>query len=154
MPQTTSNEPMACARVEISLTSTCASWVNVSGSVNSVQNTTQTRIVADEYTFDGDAAISEPGKLQPFDATFRCVFNNVVNEAYREAREQFQTGNCGSRICVRWIPGGAIGDLGFQSGYDPLISFQWADIDAGAGGPVMCTFTVHITQIDPFLYVS
>lgn len=154
MPQTTNNEPTACARVEVSITSTCASWINVSGSMNSVQSTAQSRNVGDEYTFDGDGALSLPGKLQPFDATFRCVFNNVSNEAYRTAREQFQQPNCGSRICVRWVPGGAVGDQGFQSGYDPLISLEWPPIDAAAGGPVMCVFTVHITEIDPFIYVS
>ncbi len=154
MPQTTNSQPTACARVDISATSACTPWTNVSGSVNSVQNTTQTKIVADEYTFDGGAAITQEGKKVPVDLTVRMVFTNVATEAYRLARTAFMDANCDGKLCLRWIPGGNVGDDGVQTGYMPVTAFDWPPIDANAGGPVMATFVVHAVEIDPFVFVS
>ena len=154
MPQTTNAQPIACARIDISSLSDCSVWVNVSGSINSVQNTTQTKPAADEYTFDGGFAITEVGKAQPVDLTVRMVFTNQATEAYRLARTAFMDANCDGKLCLRWIPGGNVGDDGVQTNYVPVTAFDWPAIDANAAGPVMATFVLHAPEIDPFVFVS
>ena len=154
MPQTTNAQPTACARVDISSATDCSAWTNVSGSVNSVQNTTQTKNVADEFTFDGGYAITEVGKALPVDLTVRMAFTNQATEAYRLARTAFMLANCDGKLCLRWIPGGNVGDDGFQTGYVPVTAFDWPPIDANAAGPVMATFVLHAPEIDPFVFVS
>ncbi len=154
MPQTTNDQPIACARVDISALSDCSAWTNVSGSVNSVTPASQTKIVADEHTFDEAGALTQIGKVNPVDITVRVVFSNQATEAYRLARTAFLDANCDGKLCLRWIPGGNVGDDGFQTGYVPVTSFDWPAIDANAGGSVMGTFIVHAPVVDPIVFVS
>lgn len=154
MPQTTNPVPMSCALLEISTNSDCSGYVDISGSSNSVTGTTQTKMVAEEYTFDGDFALVEVGKIEPVNLTFRIVFTNVPAEAYRTVRDVFLSGACEGSICVRWVPSGAVGGDGFETNYAPVISFQWPEVNAGAAGPIMCEFVVRASEIDPFVYVS
>jgi hypothetical protein len=126
----------------------------VSGSVNAVTPASQTKIVADEHTFDEEGALTQEGKKNPVDITVRMAFTNQATEAYRLARAAFMDATCDGKICLRWIPGGNVGDDGFQTGYVPVTSFDWPPIDANAGGPVMATFIVHAPVIDPFVFVS
>lgn len=154
MPQTTSAVPQSCARIDISTLSDCSVWTDVSGSANSITGTTQTRMVGEEYTFDGDYALVEPGKHEPFDLTVRIVFTNVVTEAYRIVRDQFLEGACDGKICLRWIPSGAVGGDGFETNYAPVTSFDWPPVDAATAGPVMISFVVRVSSIDPFVFVS
>lgn len=154
MPQTTGAVPQSCARIDVATDSACSSWTNISGSVNSISGTEQSKVIADEYTFDGAGAISEVGKFEPFDMVVRSVFTNVVTEAYRIAREAFMAGACDGKICLRWIPSGAVGGDGMQTNYAPIVTFQWPPVDAAAGGPVMVEYTLHVSTIDPFVFVS
>lgn len=154
MPQTTNAVPQACARIDIATDDPCATWVNVSGSANSIQNTTQTKMVADEFTFDGIGPISEAGKLEAFDITVRIVFTNVVTEAYRIVRDVFKEAACAGKLCIRWIPSGAVGGDGFQTNRAPVTSFDWPPVDSSTAGPVMVSFVLHVSTIDPFVFVS
>lgn len=155
MPQTTSSVTIACAYVGISTASDCSAMTDVSGSVNSVTGINQSRNVADEYTLDGDTSISEGGKRQPVDITVRCVFNAEAAEAYRLAREAFRGTDCGDRICLRVIPGGAVaGNEGWQTNYALVTRLMFPDVNAGAAGPAMAEFTVHANDVDPFVFAS
>lgn len=154
MPQTTNQVPMSCALIEVSTASNCSGWVDISGSSNSVTGLTQTKMVGEEYTFDGDFALVEVGKIEPFDLTVRIVFTNVPAEAFRTIREVFNTETCDGKVCIRWVPSGAVGGDGFQTNYAPITSFQWPEVNAGEAGPIMTQFVVRVSQIDPFVYVS
>jgi hypothetical protein len=111
-------------------------------------------MVAEEYTFDGDYALVEPGKIEPLDLVIRIVFTNVATEAYRIARDAFKDDPCNEKICVRWIPSGTVGGDGFQTNYAPITNFEWPPVDAATAGPVMTSFTVRVSSIDPFVFVS
>lgn len=154
MPQTTNAVPMSCALIEISTNSDCSGYVDVSGSSNSVSGTEQTKMVGEEYTFDGNFALVEVGKFEPMDLTFRIAFTNQATEAYRTVRDAFLAGACDGKICVRWVPSGDVGGDGFETNYAPITSFQWPPVDAGAAGPIMVEFVIRASEIDPFVYVS
>ena len=154
MPQTVDSVPKSCFKIEIATASPCTSWTEISGSSNSITGTTQTKMVGDEYTADGNYAISEVGKYQPFDITVRMVFTHTAGEAYRRVRDRFLAGACTGRMCLRWIPGGAVGNAGFETNYAPIVSFDWPEVNAGEAGPIMANFVLHVASIDPFTYVS
>lgn len=154
MPQTTNSVPMSCALVEISTASDCSGWVNVGGSTNSISVPPQTKMHASEHTFVGDYPLIEVGKYEELEITFRSVFTNVPTETYRTVRDQWLAGACDGKLCVRWIPSGAVGGDGMQTGYVPIKSFQWPNVDAGAAGPIMITWSIIVGEIDPFVYVS
>ena len=156
MAQTTGAVPRSCAYIGISSASDCSAYTNVSGSVNSVTGAGgQSKMVGEEYTFDGNYALVEVGKIEPVDITVRCVFTTGATEAYRLARTAFMTASCDGKICLRVIPGGATaGNEGFETGYSPVTSGPWPDVNAAEAGPVMVEFTVHAAMVDPFVYVS
>jgi hypothetical protein len=154
MPQTTTTLSQACARVDIAVDSACATWFDISGSANSVTGTSQTKAVAEEFTFDGTGPIVHEGKVQAMDIVVRIFFTNTATEAYRRVRAVFQAGACDGRICLRWIPRGNVGDLGMQTGFVPVSEFTWGDIDSSNAGPTMGQFTVRAGAIDPFVFVS
>lgn len=156
MPQTTGSVPRSCAYIGISSASDCSAMVNVSGSANSVTGAGgQTKMVGEEYTFDGRFALVEVGKVEPVDITVRAVYTSVATEAYRLARAAFLTATCDGKICLRVIPGGATaGNEGYQTNYSPVTSGPWPDVNAAEAGPVMVEFTVHAAEVDPFVYVS
>jgi hypothetical protein len=145
---------MSCARIDISTNSDCSSWTNVSGSANSITGTEQTKMTGEEYTFDGNGALVEVGKYEPFDMVVRIVFTNQATEAYRLVREEFMSGACDGKMCIRYIPSGAVGGDGFQTNYAPITAFQWPEVNAGAAGPIMTQFTLRVSEIDPFVFVS
>ena len=154
MPQTDNAVSQACSRIDISILADCSSWTNISGSSNSITGTTQTKQVGEEFTFDGTGPIVEIGKVNAFDLTVRIVFTNQATEAYRLVRDKFNEGECAGKICLRWIPGGAVGNDGFETNYAPISSFDWPEMDSAAAGPVMASFVLRVSEIDPFVFAS
>lgn len=155
MPQTTGTVPQSCGKVEFSTVSTCDSWTNVSGSVNSILAPTQTKMVGEEYTFDGDGAIVLVGKLEPFDLTVRIVYTEEALEAYIIEKTQFELGACNGYMCLRWSPaGGNVGDIQYTTNYAPITSHSWPPINAGAAGPIMVEFTMRVSTVTESLVTS
>lgn len=154
MPQTTQSVPMSCARIDISILPDCSVWTNISGSTQSVQNTTQTKAVGEEYTLDGIGAIVEVGKIEPFDLTVRIAFTNVATEAYPIVRAAFNTAACQGKVCVRWIPSGVVGGEVFATNYAPITSFDWPPVDASTAGPIFTNFVIRVSLIDRSVFVS
>ncbi len=156
MPQTTGSVPRSCAYIGLSSNADCSAPVDVSGSSNSVTGAGgQSKMVAAEYTFDGNTAIVEVGKTEPVDIVVRSVFTTGATEAYRIAREAFMTATCDGKVCLRVIPGGAVvGNEGYETNYAPVTTAPWPDVNAGEAGPVMIEFTIHAALVDPFVFVS
>ena len=154
MPQTTNAVPMSCARIDFSSNDTCTAWTTVSGSVISITSTQQTKMTGEIYTNDGVGAIVMAGKQEPFDMAINIVFTNVVTEAYRLLRDTFLAGACDGYICIRYIPSGVVGGDGFQTNYAPVTTMPWPEVDAGTAGPIAVQFTLRVSTIDPFVFVS
>lgn len=155
MPQTTNAVAKSCAKVMFSIESDCTPWTDVSGSVNAIPAPAQTKMVGEEYTFDGDGALVEVGKMEPFDITVRIVYTETAGEAYLLERTQFLLGACAGRICLYWSPnGGNVGDAEYVTNYAPITSHQWPGVEAGAAGPIMAEFTLRVSTVTPSISAS
>ena len=154
MPQTDNAVSQACSLIEIAVADPCTSWTDISGSSNSITGTTQTKQVGEEFTFDGTGPIVQIGKVNAFDLAVRIVFTNQATEAYRLIRDKFNEGGCAGFICLRWVPGNAVGLDGFQTNYAPVSAFDWPEMNSAEAGPIMAVFVIRVSEIDPFVYVS
>lgn len=146
MPQTVGSVPMACGLLEVSFTSDCASWTDISGEDQTVANTAQTRKSGEAYTLDGDTAIIQGGKREPMELQFAIVYTETAGEAYSLIRAQFEAAGCGDPLCARWSPrGGNVGDERITTPAGIIISFTYPPLDAAAGGPIMAGFTLKVS---------
>jgi len=150
MPQTTGSVSKALGRIEISTDLT--TWVNVSGSSQSITSTEQERNTGDEHTLDGDVPLSEGGKRNAMDIDFNIVYTEVAGEAYELVRAAFENANTLGGIYVRWVPKG--GTSGTAAMYRTPITkaatlktFKYPDVDANGAGPIMGMFRVHTPEI-------
>lgn len=154
MPQYTGHMPMACGQVETSTTGEDESWLDVSGGVQSVQDTEQTRKSGEAYTISGDTAAIGAGKREPMELTFVILYTETDAELYQVARTQFETA-CGGDFYVRWSPGGGnIGDERITSGLGILIGFTYPPLDASSGGPILGGFKVKVPSVTTAVIAS
>jgi len=151
MAQTTGAISGAIARIEVS--TDLSIWRDISGTVQSVQNTEQSRNSGEAYTMDGDTAIITTGKRTPMELQFNIVYSESATEAFELARAAFEDYANGSVIYVRWTPAG--GTSGTVSMFRTpitgsparLTSNTYPAVDASAGGPVMGMFTVRTPSV-------
>lgn len=145
MPQTTEAFSNACGAVQISLD--CTTWIDISGSTQSVTGTQQSKMSGEAYTFDGRGPIVKGGKFEPLEVTFAIVYTEVLTEAYEIARAIFEQESCDVEVCVRWSPGGGVPGTSWLQISGPIVSFTYPEIDASTATPVMGAFTVKGGQI-------
>lgn len=111
MPQTTGALSGVDCPIEVSTNGT--TWTNISGSTNSIEPSTQTRMTGVTYTLDGDGAIITAGKKEPVELDVRILFTPSATEAFQIVRAAFEARQ---DLYVRWSPqGGAVGQLRYQS---------------------------------------
>jgi len=141
---------MSCGRVWIGVD--CDNLTEISGKSGRVQDTSQTRQTGDYYTLRGENALIEYGKKEPLTVSFEIVYNDEALEAYETVRALWETNGlgCGSPVCVRWSPGGEVGDQTFSMGtkFTQLVEFFYPPLDAQTGGPIVGTFRVKGPTID------
>ncbi len=155
MPQTTTAVSQACGDVEIAFDSGCSSWTDIGGTANSITGTEQTKMVAEEFTFDGNGPIVKVGKQEAFDLTLRIVYTQTASESYRLIHDEFVVGACDGEMCIRWWPDGKVaGNEMFETNLAPISSFQWPEINAAAAGPVMANVVLRVSTVDRSIYVS
>ena len=146
MVQTTTSLPLGCGLLEIDVG--CAdSWTNISGSSTSLDPITQDRLTGEAYTLDGNGAIVNGGKVQPFDATFTVVYTETAGEAWLLILAAWEAVSCDSSICVRWSPGGGnVGDLIYTIN-GVMSSITYPNNNASEGGVIMAGFKVRAGAI-------
>lgn len=144
MAQTTNVYTGAAATVSIKVAA--GSYVDISGSSQSVDAVTATVTTGDAYTFDGDYAITTVGKFEPVEIKVNILYTEVSTEAFLTAQGAFAAR---SLVQIKWIPGGsAAGSDTYESkanGY--ITSLDYPPIDATSAGPLMVSFTVRAPGI-------
>lgn len=141
MAQTTGAMSLTDGDVEVAAASS-GTWVNISGSANSVDAPEQTRMVADDYTLDGDTAVITSGKREPMDIVFNFLYTEASGEAWETMRPWFQTGQ---RIDVRWSPqgvGAATRNV-FTALNVPVSKLVYPGLNASEANPARGSFTVR-----------
>lgn len=117
-------------------------YVDISGSTQSIDAPTSTRITGEAYTLEGDIALTTVGKREPVDVTVNVIYTEVAAEAFLTLQDAFVN----NQTCqLKWLPkGSASGADQYETASDSRItSLQYAPIDASGAGPIMCSFVVR-----------
>ena len=141
MAQTTGGMSMVDGDIEVAAQGTGV-WVNLSGSANSIDTPTQTRMSGENYTLDGDTAVITTGKREPMDIKVNALYTEVSIEAFETIRPWFQSG---ARIDLRWAPKGisAVGVYVFTALNVPITALDYPVVNASEASPGLISFTVR-----------
>lgn len=154
MAQLTTQVPMACGQLEISIDS-CANWTDISGEAQSLEGAEQSRMSGEAYTLDGDYAVIAGGKREPMEITVAVVYSEDDDDAYELVREAFEATGCGGSFCIRWSPrGGGAGTEQITSPAGILTNFIYPPMDASTGGPILVGFTVKVAYLTTAIIAS
>ena len=145
MAQTTYGVPLPCGYIGIS--ADCVTYVDISGYAQSVTPSEQTRITGEAYTFSGDTAIFEAGPRQPVSVAVSIVYTEDDAGAFDRLEAIFDAVDCPAEMCLRWMPRGDTAGYQEYTITGHLTGFQYPPMDAAAGGPIVCTFTVMGPEI-------
>ena len=144
MAQTTAQISAVDAKIEVSAAGSV--WTDISGTANKVDISPQDRNVGSQFTFDGDGAVLTYGKRQPVDVTVTALYTETATtEAFEFVRALFETVD-GANMYLRWTPIGEVAVGGrsvFSTGAGKIASFQYPNVDAASGDPILFTFTVR-----------
>lgn len=141
MTQTTAALSLTDGDIEVSAQGSGV-WVNISGTANSIDAPEQTRMVADDYTLDGDTAVITTGKREPMDIVVNALYTETTGETWETIRPWFQSG---ARIDLRWSPAG-IGTSGtpvFTALNVPITKLVYPGLNASEANPARLSFTVR-----------
>ena len=137
MAQTTDSLPVACGYVELSTSG--VSWVDISGTTQTVLAVPMQRKSGEAYTLAGDTALISAGKREPIAYTFTIIYTEEDTDAYQVARILFEI-DCGEDFYVRYWPAGkAVGNECISTGAVELINWEYPPMNAGEGGVTLCS---------------
>lgn len=144
MAQTTGAVTGAAGSISIKVNA--GAYVDISGSSQSVDAPTVTRITGEAYTLDTDYAITTVGKREPVEVTVNIVYTETAAEAWLTVQDAFVQNQT---VQLKWLPkGSASGADQYETATDSRItSLNYAPIDASSAGPIMCQFVVRSSTI-------
>jgi hypothetical protein len=145
MAQTTAAINGIASTVSIKVAS--GSYVDISGSTQSVDVATATVANSDNFTLDGAYAFILLGKFEPVDVTINVMYTEVtVTEAYMLVSAAFAAK---SAVQIKWVPKGAASGANTietaATGY--ITSIDYPAIDATSADAIMASFTVRCPGI-------
>lgn len=144
MPQTTTALSSVNGKLEFS--STGSTWVDISGSSNSVEPGDQTRQSGEIYTLSGDTAIITAGKREPIELQVKVLFTPTSGEAWETVRPAFEAASGAGYL--RWSPqGGATGTKQFTTDAGILTSLTYPPSMADEAKPVMVGFKLKTPKV-------
>lgn len=135
----------ACGKLEVSYNG--ADWFNISGESQSVQNTMQSRQVANAFRLSSRLAIVGAGRREPMDLAFTIVYTETDAEAYEIVKTRYEQDEtiCQPYLYARWSPrGGNVGDARLTTDTGTITNFIYPALDASAGGVIMGGFTLRV----------
>lgn len=145
MAQTTAAINGAASTVSIKVAS--GSYVDISGSSQSVDAATATVMNSDTYTLDGSGAIILTGKYEPVDVKVNILYTEVTStEAFMLAQGAFAAK---SAVQIKWVPKGSASGANTietaATGY--ITSLDYPAVDASSADALMVSFTVRCPGI-------
>jgi hypothetical protein len=145
MAQTTAAVNGVASTVSIKIAA--GSYVDISGSTQSVDVATATVMNSDTYTLDGAGAIILLGKFEPVDVTVNILYTETTaTEGYMLVSAAFAAKD---KIQVKWLPKGTgSGNNTIETnatGY--ITSIDYPAVDASSADAIMASFTVRCPGI-------
>lgn len=122
-----------------------SSWTDIGGFVNGISVPAQTRMVGEEYTFDGDTAAIGAGKREPVDITVRYLYSEGASDPFEIWRADFETP---TQTYLRWSPkNGQTGEFVFTTPASWINSFGYPGAEAASGNPVTVEMALRVAYI-------
>lgn len=144
MPQTTTALSAVDAKIEFSTDGT--TWIDISGSSNSIEPGEQSRQSGEVYTFQGDTAIITAGKREPLEIEVKVVFTPTAGEAWATVRPAFEA--AGGKGYLRWSPqGGSTGQKQYTTDAGVLTSLTYPPAVADDANPIMTGFKLKTPKV-------
>lgn len=140
MAQTTGAMSLTDGDIEVAAASS-GTWVNISGSANSVDAPEQNRMTGVDYTLDGDTAVITSGKREPMEIVVNALYTESASETWETMRPWFQTGQ---RVDLRWSPQGIGASTRnvFTALNVPISKLVYPGLTASEANPARLSFTV------------
>ncbi len=129
-----------------------ATWTDISGSTNKVDQPAQEADMGEAATLDGNYMISTSGKLKPVDVSVTVLYTEQSSEGYELLRAQFE--KVGRPLYLRWSPKGAYNTRRYTLANGAgaadagiITSLQYPGADASEANPTKCTLKVRADRI-------
>jgi hypothetical protein len=132
-----------------------STFVDISGTANSVSVSGGDRKSGEAYTADGDTALIVSGKREPLDVTVKVLYTEAAGtpNAFEDIAAEYEDG---TGVCVRWSP--TAYDTAGQKRYTTastagtaavgvITSWNYPSVDFASGDPIMVEFTVRTSAI-------
>lgn len=145
MAQTTAAINGAAATISIKVAA--GSYVDISGSSQSIDAATATIQNSDTMTLDGDYGIILTGKFEPLDVKVNILYTEVTStEAFMLAHGAF---TAKSAVQIKWVPKGSASGANTietkATGY--ITALDYPAVTAENADALLCTFTVRCPGI-------
>jgi hypothetical protein len=120
-------------------------YTDISGSSQSVDVVTLTKMTGEAYTFDGSYAVLTVGKNEPAEVVVNVLYTDTSTEAYQVMLTAFENGTI---ISLKWIPNGTtVGADTYTTSAGQITAIDLPAIDASSAGPIMASFTLRCASI-------
>jgi hypothetical protein len=137
MAQTTGAITGSAAAVSIKIAA--GAYVDHSGTAQSVDVVTATRVNDSTFTFDGANPIILLGKEEAVEVTVNFLYTEVALEAWELTYAAFKAGDL---VQVKWEPKGSTGKQCETMAGGYITSIDFPAVDASSAGPVVASITV------------
>lgn len=153
MAQTTLGMSAVNGKVEYSLNA--STWVDISGTANSVTVSGGNRKAGDVYTASGDTAVVTYGKREACEITFRGVYTEAAATPnfFEDVAVVYMSG---AGVALRWSPTAytATNQKRFTTASTAgvaalgiITSWNFPNVDFASGDPITVEFTVRCSTI-------
>lgn len=147
MTDTQTTGAMSAVDMYVGLSADGTTWVDVSGTANSVQVSGGERVTGAAYTFVGDGPIIKSGKKGPITITARAVYDENSLNFYQKVLTAYDTAG-GGACYIRWSPGGGdSGDFGYSSSVGVVKSCVYPSGDVTSGDPILCEVVIECATV-------
>jgi len=144
MAQTSTATTTSAGTVEIKIAA-AASYTNISGSTNSVDQVTIERVSGSKGTLDGDTQIIAAGRQVATMITVNCLYTEVTDEALKLTIASIKAGN---NAIVMWKPVGSSGKSFTSASGGKITKVSLPEFNSENGEPAVFSFELMCGGVD------
>lgn len=134
-------------KIEIRVPGGTGTWIDISGSAQSIDPGSIKRMYGKTYPLDADHPKLTFGKTEGGETTITAIYTEVTTEAYQRALTSFEVVG-GDFIDVRFTPGGSVASSDtYTINLTKVIDLDYPPFDGSKAEPIMASFTVAAETI-------
>ena len=144
MAQTTRGLSGAAGTLSARINST-GTFSDISGSSQSVETVTLTRITGEAYTLEGNYALLTFGKIEPAEVKVNVIYTEATTEATMLLQGSWESDQV---VELKWTPAGSEASADtYTTSAGKITAMDHPALDASSAGPIMCSFTLRVASI-------